>query len=175
MMKKILSLLAHVDTLKLGNHKGEFEVAKVSGVADNQVVRLSWKDENSNSCATVLTEGGLAAANFDAATEQFTVTDYEGEDVVLQMLANGKVLTPDTEPSVFVVVQEGGCSTELYVHSFNRKPAAEAYRKECEEDGSYRTSEPVEVPVSLADHPAFNSFAEQLARATVQVDYPQEA
>lgn len=81
---------------------------------------------------------------------------------------------PETEPTGYLVVQEGGSSTEIYTHGFNTEADADAYRASCSNDGSYRTSEPIAVPLSLMDHPAFGQVAEQIAAGAINVDYPEE-
>lgn len=46
----------------------------------------------------------------------------------------------------FVVIQEGGSSTELYVSAWDTAEEAEDHRVSCRNDGAYRTTEPVEMP-----------------------------
>ena len=41
-------------------------------------------------------------------------------------------------------------------------------------NGAYRTSPCIEVPASLANHPQFYDIAEQLVRATTEIDFPDE-
>ena len=53
-------------------------------------------------------------------------------------------------PKVFMVVQEGGSSSELYVHLFNTHQDAVDYRVDCADDGAYRTTPVVELPDKLA-------------------------
>jgi hypothetical protein len=50
---------------------------------------------------------------------------------------------------VFLVIQQGGASTEMYVHTFDTLEQADAYRTKAYENGAYRTSEPLEVPVGI--------------------------
>lgn len=78
-----------------------------------------------------------------------------------------------SEPQVFVVVQEGGSSTEIYAAAFDTEDDAKAYRDSCEE-GAYRTSKPVPVPRSLADHPGFSNFVHDLLSASINVGYPHD-
>jgi len=49
------------------------------------------------------------------------------------------------KPELFIVMQEGGTSSEQYLHSFNSKVEARRYLKECAE--SYSCSGPFELPV----------------------------
>lgn len=53
------------------------------------------------------------------------------------------------EKPIFLVVQEGGSSTELYLHSFNTPEDAQAYRTECDEEAGYRTSPVLEAPEGI--------------------------
>jgi len=71
-----------------------------------------------------------------------------------------------SEPTCFVVIQEGGSSGELYLNTYNTVQDATDFRRSCA-TAAYRTSEPIEVPVSLADHPAFAEVAEAIVRAGV--------
>lgn len=78
---------------------------------------------------------------------------------------------------VYLLVQEGGTSSELYVHAWDTLEAAEQDRIDCAADGAYRTSEIVEAPASLVDHPDFYSVVEELLRASRDlecVEYAEE-
>ncbi len=83
--------------------------------------------------------------------------------------------TPNTQEPSYLLIQEGGSTGELYVHAHDTREAAEADRVSCADEGSYRTSEIVEVPADLANHPKFYDVVEQLVRAAARLDYPQEA
>lgn len=76
---------------------------------------------------------------------------------------------PEPEPH-FLVIQEGGTSTELYVHSLDTAADAEDHRVDCARNGAYRTSPWVEVPGSLAGHPQFYDIAEKLVRAVTELE-----
>lgn len=56
-----------------------------------------------------------------------------------------------TEPMEdgYLVVQEGGSSTEAYPCFFDTIEDAWAFRDECWKDGAYRTSRVVTVPASI--------------------------
>jgi hypothetical protein len=69
------------------------------------------------------------------------------------------------DSSVFCLVQEGGSSEELYLHSWDSLQEAEQDREDCASNGAYRTGEVVEVPGSLADHPMFHGVVEALIRS----------
>lgn len=171
MMKTILSLLAQADAVMMADQV-KVATAPVTGEPENQVVHLDWKDEAGRPCSTILTEEGLAAATFDKATQSYQVEDHEGEMVALKMVSKGMPLTPDSDANVFVIVQEGGSSTELYIHEFEQREGAVNSRVHCAENGSYRTSEIIEVPASLANHPQFNEIVQQLVRATLNLGTP---
>jgi hypothetical protein len=174
MKNKILSLLARAASVLLNGTPAQGIMAEVVGKPDNQVVNLSWTDHEHDRCGTAITEAGLEAATFDAATQSFQFEDYEGDLMSLKLTSrDGEVLTPESEDVVFVVVQEGGSSAELYIHIHDSPGAAETDRVACMDEGSYRTSEVVEVPVSLADHPDFHTIAERLVRATTTIGFPR--
>ncbi len=52
---------------------------------------------------------------------------------------------------ILLVLQQGGSSREVYLHTFDTKKQADDYRDECEK-ASYATSEPVSIPVDLEQH-----------------------
>lgn len=175
MMKQFLAILAQSDVALLNDETGtfmlEWETAPLTGLPDNQVVRLTWKDQDNVPCYTYLTEEGLEAVVFNKESTFFELEDFEGDAVKLKLVAKSKVLTPDDGPA-FVLIQEGGSSSELYIHAHATYTEAFADRVSCAEDGSYRTSEIIEVPADLASHPKFYEVMEQLVRATLTLDYP---
>lgn len=172
MISQFTALLLRSDAFLLGAELPvTLDFAPVTGAADNEVVRLSWL-EGGKPHSTRITEDGLAHASFDEATRIFKVTDFEGHVLSLELQAK---VAPDTnaDPSVFLVVQEGGSSMELYLHVHDTLEAAEEDRRDCAVDGSYRTSSIVQVPRSLTEHPKFYDIAEQLVRASLTLDYPE--
>lgn len=84
-----------------------------------------------------------------------------------------KTVCADTAKSDFVwlVIQEGGTSTELYAITYDSYNDAEDYRRRCEAAGSYRTSAPIEVPRAMARDPNFHGIVERVAREVVKIDY----
>ncbi|WP_434716088.1 hypothetical protein [Paraburkholderia sp. A3RO-2L] len=170
MLTKILNLFTQADFIQTAD-KAVIAISPVTGEPDNQVVSLNWGGEDGKQFWTALTEQGLEKATFNPATQSFTVEDYEGDTLELQLLSNGSILTPD-DAIHYVLIQEGGTSTELYIHAHATRDDAEADREECETNGAYRTSEIIEVPASLATHPAFYEIAEQLVRAVSTIDFP---
>jgi hypothetical protein len=80
-----------------------------------------------------------------------------------------------TKAPVFVLIQEGGASSEQYIHAHGSREEAEDDRVSCSEDGAYRTSDILEVPASLADLPGFYELAEQLVTAVATIRSPFSA
>jgi hypothetical protein len=78
----------------------------------------------------------------------------------------------DDDKPVFVLIQEGGTSFELYIHAHTTREDAEDDRVSCETDGAYRTSDILEVPSSLADEPGFYELAEKLVCAVATLASP---
>lgn len=173
MMTKFLSLLARAQVVLMNaGVVVRVQLTDMTIQPGNTLARLSWTEEGYG-CSTELTVEGLADVTFDTATQAFTVEDHEGDPVVLQLKSGDAVLTPDSEDVVYILVQEGGSSGELYIHTHDTRADAEASRVSCRDEGSYRTSKDIiEVPVSLANHPMFYEFAEMLVGATATLDYP---
>jgi hypothetical protein len=70
---------------------------------------------------------------------------------------------------VWLVVQQGGSSAEMYVYVFDSKRNAKAYRRECDRDAGYQTSEPIETTEAIcavlgAVEEAVQAAAEMAAR-----------
>jgi len=67
---------------------------------------------------------------------------------------------------VFLVVQQGGSTSEMYVQAFNTERQAKKYRKSADR-ATYATSEPIEVPFcALEQHETALMFAfEELVSA----------
>jgi hypothetical protein len=174
MMTKFLSLLARAQVVTMDTGVAvDVQMAEVTGQPENQVVRISWTEEGRGAFGTALTEEGLAQVTFDATAGTFKLDDYEGDPVVLKLKSGEEVLTPDSEDVVYILIQEGGSSCELYIHAHSTRADAESDRFSRRDDGSYRTSEDIiEVPVSLANHPMFYEFAEMLVGATTTLGFP---
>lgn len=176
-MKKFLAILAQADLALLMEEPTVevlWEVTALTGEDSNQVVRLNWLDGESHRCSTYLTEENLNAVAFSDERQTFLMEDYEGSAIELKLVRNSRVLSLKDGP-VYMLIQEGGSSAELYIHAHETFSEAENDRVSCADDGSYRTSEIIEVPSDLAAHPKFFEVAEQLARATLTLDYPEEA
>lgn len=59
-----------------------------------------------------------------------------------------KTSTPKTPKNLYLVIQQGGSSKELYVHPHNTIKEARADMKSCGK-ASYNTVGPIEVPQAL--------------------------
>jgi hypothetical protein len=78
--------------------------------------------------------------------------------------------------SVFILIQEGGSSSELYIHAHDTIEDADQDRIDCSRDGSYATSEVLEIPASLSNED-FYQAAEALLRMSRElevVEIPEE-
>lgn len=75
----------------------------------------------------------------------------------------------EAEPGcAFVVVQQGGSSSEVYIHAASTHADAEAFREECER-GAYETSDVIEVPAVLAAHgETLYEVLEAVAQAAIE-------
>lgn len=88
-----------------------------------------------------------------------------------ELMASCRKAYNDPKPA-FVLIQEGGSSTEHYVHAWDTQGEAEQDRINCTKDGSYRTSEIVEVPGAIANQPGFYDAVAELVNAACQtMDY----
>lgn len=74
----------------------------------------------------------------------------------------------DLPPPAFVLVQEGGSSTEYYIHAWDTQSQAEQDRINCAKNGAYRTSDIVEVPGAIANQPGFYDAVGELVNAAAQ-------
>lgn len=180
MLEDFMALLRKADDVfvvgDLAQRVAQRTVAPVMGVAHHQVVTLGWQDEEGRAQAAYLTEAGVAAGTFNEATGAFEFVDRDGGRIALRLHAHAEPLRPYCPTatavvgSVFVLIQEGGTSEELYVHAHDSRDAAEQDRVDCWTDGAYRTSEIIEVPASLASQPGFYEFAEALLKASHHLD-----
>jgi len=71
----------------------------------------------------------------------------------------------------YVVIQEGGSSSELYVHSHESAEDAEDDRVSCSANGAYRTSPVLELPAALAQHgEVIYEFLEDFLKASRELE-----
>ena len=88
-------------------------------------------------------------------------------DVEAEQAAAPQESTQDAGKA-FVVVQQGGSSSEVYIHSSETLEDAEAFRVSCEE-GAYQTSAVIEVSAALAAHgEELYEVLEAVAQAAVE-------
>jgi len=169
MKTKILGLLAKSNVTIVGK-SASVVTAEVTGEPDNEVAYISWTEGHLEfNCK--LTEEGLENAKFNEATQSFEAVDAEGDVISFKLLADGKVLTPNSDDKVYLFVQEGGSSSELYVHGHSTRAQAEKHRKSCK--AAYRTSGIIEAPEGLERHPAFYDTVQALLSASASLAYPE--
>lgn len=75
----------------------------------------------------------------------------------------------DKPTDAWIVVQEGGSSSEIYAHSFDCEEGANLFRMGCSE-GGYRTGKPVKVPAFLVDDPNFGIALEEILKTTLNLE-----
>lgn len=73
-----------------------------------------------------------------------------------------------SEKPVFVVVQEGGTSAELYTNTYDKRADANAFRRSAAA-AAYKTTEVLEVRREIADKIGFEDFCTRLAQAVVKM------
>jgi hypothetical protein len=71
-------------------------------------------------------------------------------------------LAPAPDPDVLCVIQQGGSSSEVYLHAFDNEEEVEAYRKGCAE-AAYEVSETFKVPESIIAAPGVMDAMEDAA------------
>lgn len=69
---------------------------------------------------------------------------------IVAVAAADSAFLNDVHGPAYVVVQQGGSSCEMYVHSHDSEEDAENHRVDCARDGAYRTSPVIPVPASVA-------------------------
>lgn len=90
----------------------------------------------------------------------------------ITVAAEDEALIADKPKPTYCVVQEGGSSTEFYLHAHLTLREAEEDRVNCAEGGAYNTSPVIEIPaVTAALGELFYEYAEKLVAATTQMDY----
>lgn len=81
----------------------------------------------------------------------YTLLDSNGNEAGKAVAAHCQEQDGSPEEMGALVIQEGGATGELYLHSFNSIEEANDYRIHCRDDGAFNTSKPVEVPKFLLD------------------------
>lgn len=67
-------------------------------------------------------------------------------------------------------VQEGGSSTELYLQLFDNEKQVNRWRRSCAKSAYNTSTTSVQVPRSLAAHPAFHQVVEALLKASLKTE-----
>lgn len=106
--------------------------------------------------------------------------DYPSRRIQLEEVVehspNGVAMALNNDVSstkmAYVLIQEGGSSDELYIHSHESLLDAEEDRVSCSRDGAYRTSEIIEVPENLATQEGFYEIVEKLLVASRHLSCP---
>lgn len=81
-------------------------------------------------------------------------------------------LIADKPKPRYCLVQEGGTSSELYLHAHLTLQEAKKDRVSCAKDGAYNTSPIIEIPpVTAALGELFYEYAEKLIGATTELEY----
>ena len=172
MIVEIMNALKTADSVILnGDIPVSFTVAELTGEAENQVLNLTYMDRGETYRVT-FTEEGLVAATFSADKQGFTANDDEGDEMDLVISLDGVAYWPvwENPNTTYIVIQEGGSSTEIYTHAYSSRQAADYGRLSCD-SGSYRTSEIIEVPESLTRQPEFFNAIEEILRASLNFSY----
>lgn len=79
---------------------------------------------------------------------------------------------PASIEDMFVVIQEGGSSTERYAHYFPNEASAVRYRRQTSAKGAYRTSAPVKIDGKIAAHPGLMEVISSVMDAAVAMEHP---
>lgn len=88
----------------------------------------------------------------------------------MHSVADAAKAASPSQGTAWLLVQEGGSSSELYVHGWNTQEEAEDDRVNCTRDGAYRTSPVIEVAANLANHCSFYQTVEALLGASRELD-----
>lgn len=88
----------------------------------------------------------------------------------IHSVADAPKAASPTQGTAWLLIQEGGSSSELYVHGWDTQEEAEDDRVNCARDGAYRTSPVLEVDANLANHPTFYETVEALLGASRELD-----
>jgi hypothetical protein len=75
--------------------------------------------------------------------------------------------------TVYLVIQEGGATGELYIHATDSDEEAEAFRFSCRHDGSFRTSPVIKIPRYLSNESFYEAVEELLRAAALDLGFPE--
>jgi hypothetical protein len=105
-----------------------YELSVPTGLPGNYLLVARCHDHNGVQHVVVLTEAGVEAGRFNSERKVFEFHDRGGKPAAIQVGSGDAIVVPDSlcspyataADTVFVVVQEGGSSAELYVHQFDK-------------------------------------------------------
>jgi hypothetical protein len=177
MLEQFLKSLAETRAILVRGADGgvaKFSVAGCYEEPENEIVFLSWINEPGAAMSAKLTQAGLTAAEYAPNHNTYKVEDAEGSEMFITFYPYpAPNLAPVEEKECYLVVQEGGSSTEIYFQVFETPEDADQYRDSCEQ-AAYLTSKPVLVAENLVLHPKFFEFVGAALSATASFDYPDE-
>lgn len=88
----------------------------------------------------------------------------------IHSVADAAKAASPSQGTAWLLVQEGGSSSELYVHAWDTQEEAEDDRVNCARDGAYRTSPVIEADANLTNHRSFYETVEALLGASRELD-----
>jgi hypothetical protein len=98
-------------------------------------------------------------------------------DTLRTVLSNPEVKITggaDSDKTAFVLLQQGGSSDSIYVHSHETEDDAEADRYNCRDNGAYNTSSIIEAPPLLsALGEVFYEFLDEFCRLANDMSMPE--
>lgn len=117
-LQEVLTLVGTADMITVDNGPmlPGSGVTEVTGEPGNEVVYLSWVDDEGLSFGCKLTEGGIAAGEWVGA--EFVCDDHEGQPTALRFfkvtpLTAAKAVADEYAPPKVVVVVEGGLVSDI--------------------------------------------------------------
>lgn len=115
----------------------------------------------------------VAIASLLRRNVPFSVTPGPDDTFRVECSDGGAVKAADELKPHYLVIQEGGSSSELYVHLHDTERSAKNDRKRCSNRGAYRTSPVVEIPPCLGIlEEQVIGLVEAVAKATLDMSHP---
>ncbi len=95
-LPQVLSILqASAGVMMPGGFLASHSLSPIAHESDNEVLHLGWHDAEGHPCSVAFTEG--ANANVPCGHYGFTLTDTEGEEIVLCPLFQARIDSGDLE------------------------------------------------------------------------------
>lgn len=157
-----MSLSAHASAEEAYVHRGRAWHER--GKRTSPVVEVPADLAHTDGFAEVARQ--ILDAAKEVAVPRTTVVMYPWLDGAVDASAGGVA---------FFVVQEGGSSDERYLTGYDSLADAHRKRENAWREGSYRTSPVVQVPLRLADHPAFTVVVQELLFAEARLSAGPES